>query len=91
MALDHGHPPEDEEDESESNSYSPVRKRRKKRKGKKKKAKKKSRHDDSEVGCQSCDSIESSPTRYKDDMTWTGYKIKQRRRTEFSREDQKSD
>ena len=94
-ALDHH--PQLTGEESEETLSSPVKKRRKGRK--KKKAKKSTEgsrrlHDDSEVGCQSCDSIESSPTRYKDDMTWTGYKIK-KRRTKSSKnlqeQDQKSD
>ena len=96
-ALDHH--PQLTGEESEEALSSPLKKRRKGRKKKKAKKTSGSRrllrlHDDSEVGCQSCDSIESSPTRYKDDMTWTGYKIK-KRRTKSSKnlqeQDQKSD
>ena len=79
-----------EGNESESEAIetpSPSKKRRKKRKKKKSKVKKR-KYDSSEGGCQSCDSIESSPSRYKEDLTWTGYKIKKKRKI---LQDQKSD
>ena len=51
--------------------FFPVKKKKKKR------AKVKRKIEDSNE-CQSCDSIDSSPTHYKDDEKWTGYKIKRR-------------
>ena len=47
------------------------------KKKKKKRTKVKRKLEDSNE-CQSCDSIDSSPTHYKDDEKWTGYKIKRR-------------
>lgn len=61
--------PTDDEDLDEESSPS-------KRKKKKKKKKKRRKRDSS---CHSCDSIDSSPTRYKDDKTWTGFKLKQKK------------
>ena len=50
----------------------------KKKKHKRKiKTKSKRKREDSST-CHSCDSIDSSPTHYKDDTQWTGYKIKKR-------------
>ena len=71
--------PQESDDEAEGEIISsPSKKRRKRRTKRKKKKSSKARHDFSEAACQSCDSIESSPSRYKDDLTWTGYKIKKR-------------
>merc|ERR1711913_106082 len=53
----------------QSTSNTKVKKKKKKRKVARK------REDSS---CHSCDSIDSSPTHYKDDVQWTGYKIKKR-------------
>ena len=55
-----------------------------KKKKKKKKIRKGPRHrkrsqrtnQDDPAACLSCDSIDSSPTHYKDDVQWTGYKTK---------------
>jgi len=61
-----------------SDQTSPTKDKSHKVKKKKKKRTKVKRKLEDSNECQSCDSIDSSPTHYKDDEKWTGYKIKRR-------------
>lgn len=64
--------------ENPENNSKKKKKKKRKRNRNSPKRKRFSRRDFQEDPCESCESIESSPTRYKDDTTWTGYKLKRR-------------
>lgn len=62
---------------SKTNKGQKVKKFTKKMKKSNVKVKRPRKRDDS--FCQSCDSIDSSPTNYRNDSSWTGYKLKKDR------------
>ena len=66
---------------------SPPKKKKKKKKKKSPRKKRPRRttlpNDDP---CESCESIDSSPTRYKNDKVWTGYKLKSKRSLRLSKD-----
>ena len=78
--------PNDKEDGSP-----PKKKKKKKRKKSQSPRKKQPRRtlpDDDP--CESCESIDSSPTRYKNDKVWTGYKLKSKRSLRLSKDNEVS-
>ena len=68
------------------NNSSPDEKNSSPKKRKKKKSPKKKREFE-EDPCESCESIDSSPTRYKNDISWSGYKLKKKRTRRLSNND----
>ena len=85
---------EDDEDKVAVELLGPgSNKKKKKKKTKKKKNRGKvsssavgggATHKKEEDYCLSCDSIDSSPTSYRDDKIWTGYKLKRKERKRSS-------
>ena len=71
--------------EDDGNSSPKKKKKKKKKKSPRKKRSRRTTYPNDDP-CESCESIDSSPTRYKDDKVWTGYKLKSKRSLRLSKD-----